>query len=86
MDSYRILLIEDDPAIGQSLLDGLKHHGFNADLRTNGSNGIDYAKNHMPHLIILDVRLPDGSGFDFLPPYATGWIEPADHYADCPAG
>ena len=65
MDSYRILLIEDDPAIGQSLLDGLKHHGFNADLRTTGSTGMDYAKNRMPHLIILDVRLPDGSGFDF---------------------
>lgn len=65
MDSYRILVIEDDPAIGQSLLDGLKNHGFNADLRTNGTMGMEYAKRHMSHLIILDVRLPDGSGFDF---------------------
>jgi DNA-binding response OmpR family regulator len=24
-----------------------------------------YAKQHIPHLIILDIRLPDGSGFDF---------------------
>jgi DNA-binding response OmpR family regulator len=65
MDSYRVLVIEDDPAIGQSLLDGLKHHGFQADLYTNGTDGMNYAKRHMPHLIILDVRLPDGSGFDF---------------------
>lgn len=65
MDPYRVLIIEDDPAIGQSLLDGLKHHGFTADLRTNGGPGMEYAKLHMPHLIILDVRLPDGSGFDF---------------------
>lgn len=65
MDPYRVLIIEDDPAIGQSLLDGLKHHGFTADLRTNGGRGMEYAKLHMPHLIILDVRLPDGSGFDF---------------------
>lgn len=64
MDSYRILLIEDDPAIGQSLLDGLNHHGFSADLRTTGSEGMEYTKRHMPHLVILDVRLPDGSGFD----------------------
>jgi len=28
MELYRILLIEDNPAIGQSLLDGYKHHGF----------------------------------------------------------
>ena len=65
MDPYRVLAIEDDPAIGQSLLDGLKHHGFSAALRTTGTTGMEYAKRHMPHLIILDVRLPDGSGFDF---------------------
>ena len=65
MDPYRVLVIEDGPAIGQSLLDGLKHHGFNADLHTNGTMGMEYTKRHMPHLIILDVRLPDGSGFDF---------------------
>jgi two-component system response regulator MtrA len=65
MDHYRILVIEDDPAIGQSLLDGLRHYGFSADLRTTGSDGIEYTKKHMPHLVILDVRLPDGSGFDF---------------------
>ena len=65
MDPYRVLTIEDDPAIGQSLLDGLKHHRFSATLRTTGTTGMEYAKRHMPHLIILDVRLPDGSGFDF---------------------
>jgi DNA-binding response OmpR family regulator len=65
MDPYRVLVIEDDPAIGQSLLDGLKHHGFSADLRTTGTTGMESAERHMPHLIILDVRLPDGSGFDF---------------------
>jgi len=26
---------------------------------------VDYARQHAPHLIILDIRLPDGSGFDF---------------------
>jgi two-component system response regulator MtrA len=65
MDSYRVLAIEDDPAIGQSLLDGLKHHGLSAALCPTGTTGMEYAKRHMPHLIILDVRLPDGSGFDF---------------------
>lgn len=65
MDHYRILVIEDDPAIGQSLLDGLRHYGFSADLRTSGKGGVEHTKKHVPHLIILDVRLPDGSGFDF---------------------
>lgn len=65
MEPYRILVIEDDPAIGQSLLDGLKHYGFRAELCADGTGGTKYAKQHTPHLIILDIRLPDGSGFDF---------------------
>ena len=65
MEPYRILVIEDDPAIGQSLLDGLKHYGFRAELCVDGSSGMNHAKQHLAHLIILDIRLPDGSGFDF---------------------
>ena len=65
MEPYRILVIEDDPAIGQSLLDGLKHYGFRAELRVDGSSGMNHARQHVSHLIILDIRLPDGSGFDF---------------------
>lgn len=64
MESYRILVIEDDPAIGQSLLDGFKQYGFQAELRKTGSSGVEYVKTHTPHLILLDIRLPDGSGFD----------------------
>src|SRR5688572_16647766 len=64
MESYRILVIEDDPAIGQSLLDGFKQHGFQAVLCKTGSSGVEHARKHSPHLIILDIRLPDGSGFD----------------------
>ena len=65
MEPYRILVIEDDPAIGQSLVDGLKHYGFRVDLCVDGSSGMNHAKQHIFHLIILDIRLPDGSGFDF---------------------
>jgi DNA-binding response OmpR family regulator len=64
MESHRILVIEDDPAIGQSLLDGFKQHGFNATLCKTGVSGIEHARNHSPHLIVLDIRLPDSSGFD----------------------
>jgi DNA-binding response OmpR family regulator len=65
MTIYRILLIEDDPAIGQSLLDGFRTHGFEPNLCITGGSGIEFAKKYSPHLILLDIRLPDGSGFDF---------------------
>ena len=65
MEKFNILVIEDDPAIGQSLIDGLRNQGFESYLSTSGKTGMEYAENHHPHLIVLDLRLPDGSGFDF---------------------
>ena len=62
----RILLIEDDPAVARSLQDGLERDGYQVIWKNSGAQGIEQARNqaHPPHLIILDVRLPDGSGFD----------------------
>jgi DNA-binding response OmpR family regulator len=60
-----ILLIEDDPAVARSLQDGLQRNGFQVAWKNNGGDGLEYARRNNPHLILLDVRLPDGSGFDF---------------------
>jgi DNA-binding response OmpR family regulator len=62
----RILLIEDDPAVARSLQDGLERDAYQVIWKNSGAEGIEQARNqaHPPHLIILDVRLPDGSGFD----------------------
>ena len=60
-----ILLIEDDPAVARSLQEGLEHDGFQVTWKQTGAAGISFAQSHHPHLIILDVRLPDGTGFDF---------------------
>ncbi len=60
-----ILLIEDDPAVAQSLCAGLEREHYAVAWQTHGERGVEYARDRHPHLIILDVRLPDGSGFDF---------------------
>jgi DNA-binding response OmpR family regulator len=59
-----ILLIEDDPAVARSLRDGLERDGYAVIWKASGQEGIQAACEQAPHLIILDVRLPDGSGFD----------------------
>ncbi len=61
----QILIIEDDPAVASSLKAGLEHESYQVTWHQLGSEGLRYAREHNPHLIILDVRLPDGSGFDF---------------------
>jgi DNA-binding response OmpR family regulator len=63
--SRRLLLIEDDPAVADSLERGLIEEGFQVSWRRTGRDGVLFADQHRPHLVILDVRLPDGSGFDF---------------------
>jgi DNA-binding response OmpR family regulator len=60
-----ILLIEDDPAIAESLSEGLGQEGYAVHWESTGAAGVAYARDKSPHLVILDVRLPDGSGFDF---------------------
>lgn len=60
-----ILLIEDDIAVAQSLRAGLEREQYQVTWKELGSLGFDYARAQHPHLILLDIRLPDGSGFDF---------------------
>ncbi len=61
----RILVIEDDLAVARSLHDGLTMDGYEVSLCYSGGQGLRSMQQERPHLVILDVRLPDGSGFDF---------------------
>ena len=65
MQSGVILLIEDDRAVAESLLDALHREGYRAIWKIEGGAGLEYARKRRIHVIILDVRLPDGTGFDW---------------------
>jgi DNA-binding response OmpR family regulator len=60
-----ILVIEDDPAVGEALVEGIGTEGYEVHWETTGGGGVAYARDRSPQLIVLDVRLPDGNGFDF---------------------
>lgn len=64
MAQERIMLIEDDPAVAAGLQEGLGREGYVVAWHSLGQAGIAAVPDFAPHLIILDVRLPDGSGFD----------------------
>jgi DNA-binding response OmpR family regulator len=59
-----LLLIEDDPAIARSLRDALEREGYRVTHAAAGAEGVRLAQDCAPHLILLDVRLPDMLGFD----------------------
>lgn len=60
----QILLIEDDTAVAKSLKAGLEQEGYSVTWCKNGRSGIEFAQITPPHLFILDIRLPDSTGFD----------------------
>ena len=59
-----ILLVEDDPAIAESLGEGLGREGYAVHWESTGNGGIAFARDRHPRLVVLDVRLPDASGLD----------------------
>src|ERR1035441_5090764 len=62
----RVLLIEDDSAIAQSIELMLKSESFNVYTADLGEEGIDLGKIYDYDIILLDLNLPDISGFDVL--------------------
>ena len=60
-----ILVIEDDPAVAEALVEGIGDEGYDVRWEATGADGVAHARDRSPQLIVLDVRLPDGSGFDF---------------------
>jgi two-component system, cell cycle response regulator CtrA len=62
----RVLLIEDDPATTQSIALMLKSEGFNVFTTDLGEEGVDLGKLYEYDIILLDLNLPDMSGYDVL--------------------
>ena len=62
--AQHLLIVEDDLAIARSLREGLEREGYRVTHVATGADGIALAQTDIPHLIILDVRLPDLLGFD----------------------
>lgn len=60
----RILVVEDDPRLGPSLKKGLEGNHYAVDLVANGEDAVLAALATPYDLIILDILLPQLSGFD----------------------
>ncbi|MDH5614399.1 MAG: response regulator, partial [Gammaproteobacteria bacterium] len=64
----RILLIEDDPLLAESLQDEIRNNNYQVDHFLDTNNTLDYIKEHNPAAIIVDVVLPEGdmAGLDLV--------------------
>jgi DNA-binding response OmpR family regulator len=62
----KILLVEDDDALAQAYMTRLEAEGFIAERVNNGEDALAAARTMHPDLIVLDVMMPQVSGFDVL--------------------
>ena len=60
-----ILLVEDNEMIIKGLVFSFEKSDYNLEYKTSIIEAKNYLLNKKPDLIILDVTLPDGNGFDF---------------------
>ncbi|MEI6019503.1 MAG: response regulator transcription factor [Bacteroidota bacterium] len=63
-DTLKILLVDDEPDIVEFLGYNLKKEGYDILTANNGKDAIEIAKKELPHLIILDVMMPDMDGIE----------------------
>ncbi len=62
----RILIVEDEPGIADTLQYALRTDGFDPAWCATGEEAIESARTSPPALVILDVGLPDASGFEIF--------------------
>ena len=60
----KLLVVEDERRLANSIADLLRTHGFEVDVAYDGPTGYDYAASGVYDLMILDVMLPGENGFD----------------------
>lgn len=64
MSGDRILVIEDSASVARGLEYGLSKEDFTVRCAGDGASGLTLFRSWNPRLLILDIRLPDMSGFD----------------------
>jgi DNA-binding response OmpR family regulator len=60
----KILFVDDDPVLNYAISRLLTAAGFSVIRARNGTEALQFSKNESPAVAILDIRLPDISGFD----------------------
>ena len=64
MSNQFILMVEDHYELAATVCEFLEEHGFVIDHARNLDAARNFLKNQPYHLLLLDINLPDGSGYD----------------------
>lgn len=66
MGERRILIVDDDPQLRDTMTIMLQSQNYNVHVAPTGKDGLSQAQEYAPDLILLDVVLPDMEGFEVV--------------------
>lgn len=66
IQSTSILIVEDEAVFAKAVAKRLDRNGYQTRIAGDIKTAVRYFKDETPDMILLDMRLPDGSGLDFL--------------------
>ena len=64
--SERLLLVDDEPALRESIKAYMEAYGFGVEVATNGEEGWEMVQQHQPDLVITDIMMPGVDGYQLL--------------------
>jgi DNA-binding response OmpR family regulator len=62
----RVLVVDDEPGIGNILRIKLRLAGYDVTITTSGAEAIEIIRTHEPDIVLLDIIMPEVSGLDVL--------------------
>ena len=62
--AHRVLAVDDDPVIQRLLEVNLEMEGYEVRLASDGLQAVDAAREFRPHVILLDVMMPNMDGWE----------------------
>src|SRR5713101_5180466 len=62
----RLLVVDDEPSMVRTLRTNLRGHGFQVETAETASDAIASYERRQPDLVVLDLNLPDGDGFEIV--------------------
>ena len=63
-EQLRVLVVDDEPSIVDVISMALRHNGFGVEAAGTGREALDQVRRWRPHVMVLDVMLPDMEGFE----------------------
>ena len=68
-----VLVVDDDPKVGEVLVEFLSGEGFNVSYEVNGSKALNHIEHDRPNVVLADMRMPVMDGVTLLKEITHRW-------------